>query len=80
MIEVYKVPDTVNVEVLKSLEGSKGTRVNVLEDADGNDVILVSDANNPEFREIKNMLKLGMHDFQVIEYKPKQHPKSPEEK
>lgn len=80
MKKVFLVPDTISIESLKSLEGANGTRVGIIEDADGNHVISTEIATNDEFREVRNMISLTGHEFKIIDYKPKtDYPKAPEE-
>lgn len=79
MTKVFLVPKTISIEALKSLEGADGTRVSIIEDADGNHVISTEIATKDEFREVRNMMNVAGHQFKIIDYKPKQYPKSPEE-
>ncbi len=71
--EVYKIPDTISLDIIKSLEGSNGTKVNVIEDANGNNVISCEIVNSDEFKEVKNMIELQGHIFTKIDYKPKKY-------
>lgn len=78
--QVYKIPDTINLETLKALEGTDGTRVNIVVDADGNNVLSEEIVNSKEFKETKNAILLAGHLFTKIDYKPKDYPIGPEEK
>lgn len=80
MTKVYLIPKTISLEAIRSLEASDGTRVSIIEDADGNNVISTEVATKEEFREVRNMMNIAGHKFELIDYKPKtDYPKTPEE-
>lgn len=53
MIKVYKIPSNTNVEVLKTLSGSKGTKLKPIQDKNDNWIISVQEWDSQEFQSIR---------------------------
>lgn len=62
-MKVYKIPTELKSELLE-IKGSQGSRLNPIEDIDGNVVISVEEFESEEF-------DLSQYKFELIEFKPK---------
>lgn len=76
---VYIIPDTLDVNILRLMNGNNGGKLNILIDINDNFVISQDQVENPEFSNVRNLVLLQGHVFKPIKYVPKIHPKSPEE-
>lgn len=62
-MKVYKLPKEL-VSELREIKGSQGSRINPIEDANGNYVISSEEIESEEF-------DLSRYEFEVIEFEPK---------
>lgn len=71
MTQVYKVPKGITREQVAALEGSEGSRLNPIEDAEGNLILSQQEWDAQEFQQYKTMYAELIGGFELIEYKPK---------
>ena len=71
MTHVYKVPGTITAEQLKGLTGSEGSRLNPIEDAEGNLILSQEEWDATEFQQYKSQYEELIGGFELIEYRPK---------
>lgn len=74
MAQVYKVPQGIIREQITQLIGSEGSRLNPIEDADGNLILSVEEWNADEFQKYKTQYEELIGGFELIEYKAKESP------
>lgn len=71
MTQVYKVPANITAEQLKGLTGSEDSRLNPIEDAEGNLILSQEEWDATEFQQYKSQYAELIGGFELIEYKPK---------
>lgn len=67
---VYKIPTNL-IESVKGLTGSEGSKLNPIEDADGNFILSAEEINSAEFNDFKIKYVDLIVEFEKIEYNPK---------
>lgn len=72
---VYKIPSNL-VDAVKGLKGSEGSKLNPIQDIDGNWILTAEEINSPEFDAFKVQYVDLIVEFEKIEYKPKPDPLS----
>lgn len=71
MYKVYKIPAQVDIDVFKTFVGEQGTKMNPIEDVDGNWIISEVIWNMEEFQYLKKLHSDIVPLFELIDYKPK---------
>lgn len=67
---VYKIPSQL-VDAVRGLTGSEGSKLNPIEDADGNFILSAEEINSAEFDSFKIQYVDLIVEFDKIEFKPK---------
>lgn len=70
MAQVYKLPSGINLEVMRSLTGTEGSKLNPIEDANGNWVISIEEYNASEFQWLVNQYPEVYSAMMLIDYAP----------
>lgn len=70
MQKVYLVPTDIDQSLYENLVGTEGTRINLVEDADGNHIVSLELGNSPEFAVIRAHFEQLGHLFTEIDYNP----------
>jgi hypothetical protein len=70
MKTMYKIPDNLDQKALAQLQGTEGTFLHPIQDADGNWVISPEEWNSPEFKPTKEKYPNLASLFTEIEFKP----------
>jgi hypothetical protein len=76
-MKVYKLPPDVNLEAVRGLRGSEGSRLNPVQDAEGNWVLTSEEIHASEFNNYKIALIDIIVDLEKIEWKPPLEKKIP---
>lgn len=67
---VYKLPEDIDFEILRSLEGDDGNFLNPIVDGLGNMVLSEEEYNEPEFQKYKLIYPDIVAQFDLIEWVP----------
>lgn len=70
MQKVYLVPTAIDQSLYQNLVGTEGTRINLVEDADGNHIVSLELGDSPEFAVIRAHFEQLGHFFTKIDYNP----------
>lgn len=70
MQKVYLVPTEIDQSLYENLVGTEGTRINLVEDIDGNHIVSLELGDSPEFAVIRAHFEELGHSFTKIDYKP----------
>lgn len=71
MIQVWKLPAGINLDIMRSLTGTEGSKLNPIEDVHGNWVISVEEYNAGEFQYLVNEYPIIYAAMVLIDYEPK---------
>jgi hypothetical protein len=71
MILVWKFPEGVNIDDIRQLQGTEGSRLNPVQDIDGNWVVSDEEYCMDEFQHLKKEYIDIWAQMSRIEYKPK---------
>ena len=70
-IQVYKIPDSVDIDFLRNAKGDNGNFLNPIQDADGNWIVSVEEWQAEEFQYLKKQYPEQIKAFTLISYNPK---------
>jgi hypothetical protein len=70
MIQVYKLPEGISIEIMRTLQGAEGSYLNPIEDANGNWIISQEEYNAAEFQHLVAAYPDVYAAMQLIYYEP----------
>lgn len=70
MTQVWKLPAGINLDVMRSLTGTEGSKLNPIEDINGNWVISQEEYNAAEFQYLINQYPEVYAAMVLIDYEP----------
>jgi hypothetical protein len=70
MVQVYKLPIGISIETMRTLQGAEGSRLNPIQDTNGNWIISQEEYNAAEFQHLVTEYPDVYAAMQLIDYEP----------
>jgi len=70
MIQVWKIPEGTDINIMRSLKGGEGSYLNPIQDIDGNWIVSEEEYNALEFQWLKSEYSDILNAMVKIDFKP----------